>query len=74
MRYVWVITNTETLDTVVYSNPISAYNAIRKSIKDSDDSDKLKEYKLDKLAHSYSNSRNDFGIEHHWAEKAEIKD
>lgn len=58
---VWIVENIDS-ETVVAQTATDAYNICRKSISENEDDEAAEEF-LNELAHSYSDSRANFGVE-----------
>ena len=59
---VWIVENIDG-ETVVAQTATDAYNFCRKSILENEDDDEAAEEFLNELAHSYSDSRANFGVD-----------
>lgn len=59
---VWIVENIDG-ETVIAQTSTVAYNICRKYISENEDDDEAAEEFLNELAHSYSDSRANFGVE-----------
>lgn len=74
MIYIWIVTDMTTGLIEGFSNHISAFNAVKKSIEVLYNKDEAEE-KLAKLRGSYNTSSKDFGIrDEFWVRRIEFHD